>query len=54
MSEVLTKDTKERTELENRFLEKFEVNEESGCWEWTAYTEPKGGMEYSNSEVQLS
>ena len=43
MSELLTKDTKERTEIENRFLEKFEVNEESGCWEWTAYTEPKGG-----------
>lgn len=43
MNEIPTKGTEDRLELEERFLEKFEVDEESGCWEWTAYTEPKGG-----------
>lgn len=43
MSKIPPKGTEERLKLEKRFLEKYEVDEESGCWEWTAYTEPQGG-----------
>jgi hypothetical protein len=43
-----------RTELGERFMSKFSINEEAGCWVWDAYTDPRGYGRYTVSKADRS